>query len=226
MSGTLFLVATPIGNRGDLSPRAREVLASVDLVCAEDTRVAGKLLAMLQVKKRLLRYDHHSHDRQLPHIVAALQEGLRVAYVSDAGTPGVEDPGGRLVAGIRAQCPEAKIVPIPGPSAVMTALSVSGFPAEYVHIFGFPPKKKGRQAYFDRMAGEEETVAFYESTHRIMDTLHALSERIPTRACIVARELTKLHETILRGTVSEVESALASGSQRGEFVVVLGPVRY
>ena len=168
MPHTLYMVATPIGNLADWSERARTVVLRVNAVFAEDTRVAMRLLRACGIQASVERYDHHSHARTWPRVLRALQEG-DVAYVSDAGTPGVEDPGGRLVAAAI----EAGFVvsPIPGPSAIMAALSVSGFPAERFVSFGFPPKRKGRQTFFDTVAATEGTTVLYESVHRIEKTL-------------------------------------------------------
>lgn len=222
MNGTLYMVATPIGNMRDVSDRARSTLSGVDLVCAEDTRVAGRLLAALQVSVPLCRYDHHSHDRQWKKILVTLQDGKSVAFVSDAGTPGVEDPGGRLVQAISQADPLIPICPIPGPSAIMAALSVSGLPADRFVCMGFPPKKKGRAAFFDTIATTSGTVVLYESTHRILSTLQEIAQRQPDRPMVVARELTKKFETILRGTAQTIAAELSTAVTKGEFIVVLG----
>lgn len=221
MAATLYMVATPIGNMADLSDRARSTLAGVDIVFAEDTRVAGSLLKKIGAQVPVARYDHHSHDTQVKVVEVALQEGKSVAYVSDAGTPGVEDPGGRLVAYVAERLPEVVIVPIAGPSAIMTALSVSGFPADAFTVMGFPPKKKGRQTYFDTLSQTSGTVVVYESTHRIIKTVEEMATRQPDRPMLAARELTKKFETLVRGSAAEVLAQLKEGSTKGEFILVV-----
>ncbi len=221
MKGVLYIVATPIGNMSDVSKRMISTLEGVDVVFAEDTRVAGSLLSKLELNKTVKRYDHHSHDKQVGEVVQLLAEGKSVAYVSDAGTPGIEDPGGRLVRAVADTFENAPIVPIPGPSAVATALSICGFPADKYTVAGFPPKKKGRSTYFDKLAEIKGTVALYESTHRIEKTVNEIAERTPDRQMVVARELTKKFETILRGTASELVDKLSTENTKGEFVIVL-----
>ena len=180
--------------------------------------MALRLLRACGIQESVDRSDHHSHARTWPRVLRALREG-GVAYVSDAGTPGVEDPGGRLVAAAI----EAGFVvdPIPGPSAIMAALSVSGFPAERFVSFGFPPKKKGRQTFFDTVAATEGTAVLYESVHRIEKTLGEIALRQPTRRILLARELTKMHEQLFRGTAESVLGALTTSTQKGEYMIVL-----
>ncbi|OGL66452.1 16S rRNA (cytidine(1402)-2'-O)-methyltransferase [Candidatus Uhrbacteria bacterium RIFCSPHIGHO2_01_FULL_63_20] len=224
MPGTLYVVATPIGNLSDLSDRAKRTLSSVDAVLCEDTRVTAKLLAVIGAKRTLVSLHQHSDERKLKEVVARLEAGESLALVTDAGTPGISDPGGILVeAVVAALGDEARIIPIPGPSALVTALSVSGFPSDRFAFLGFPPHKKGRQTYFKELAGIETTVVLYESTHRILKTLRELEQAVSKRPVVVCRELTKLHETVYRGTASEVTKRLESTSIRGEFVIVVAP---
>ena len=215
------MVATPIGNMEDVSKRMISTLKSVDIVFAEDTRVGRSLLNKLAIKTRVERYDHHSHDKVIGKVIEVLEGGSSVAYISDAGTPGVEDPGGRLVQSALQAMPELRVVPVSGPSAVMTALSVSGFPADKFVVLGFPPKKKGRQSYFDKVAKISGTIAIYESTHRIEKTVNEIAERQPNRQMMLAREMTKKFETFLRGTASDVRRQLATSNKKGEFIIVL-----
>lgn len=217
----LFVIATPIGNLSDLSPRAAEVLRSVDLIVCEDTRVALKLLTYLKIKKSLLAISQHADEARLARAIDALKQGRSVALTTDAGTPGISDPGGKLVEAALRKLPNLQVVPIPGPCAAIAALSVSGFPADKFFFFGFPPHKKGRRAYFARVAASRETVVFYESTHRILKTLGELGAAIGDRCLVVCRELTKLHETIYRGSSVEVTSRLKRGSIKGEFVIIV-----
>jgi len=177
----------------------------------------------LEIRKPLIAYHQHSDDRRTSEVLSMLVQGKSLALVTDAGTPGISDPGGKLVEGIVSKLPEVVIVPIPGPNAAIAALSVSGFPADAFLFLGFPPHKKGRRAYFERVAENEDTVVFYESTHRIMKTLVELAPLIDDRRICVGRELTKLHETIYRGTAAEVTEQLKSTSIKGEFVIVLAP---
>jgi len=223
MNGTLYIVATPIGNLSDISPRAAETLREASCVLAEDTRVAGKLLAHLAIKTTLERFDANSSASAIVKIIDRLKRGENIALVSDAGTPAISDPGAHLVDEIvRALGQETKIVPIPGPSAITSALSVSGFYSDRFSFFGFPPPKKGRGAYIKKIADAPETSVFFESPHRIRKTLAELAAICPERRAVVCRELTKMFETVHRGTVRE--TAAANGlREQGEFVVVLGP---
>ncbi|MDP3985444.1 MAG: 16S rRNA (cytidine(1402)-2'-O)-methyltransferase [bacterium] len=222
MPGTLFIVATPIGNLNDLSRRAMETLQAADVVLCEDTRVTGKLLAHFEIRRPLLSYHAHSNEMRTQEIIALLKEGKQLALVSDAGTPGINDPGGKLVERVVAELKDTvSIVPIPGPSAPIAALSASGFPADSFVYLGFPPHKKGRESFFRMIAAEEETVVFLESTHRILKALASLEQVIPNRQIMVARELTKMFETIYRGIPNEVTTRLTRDKIKGEFVVVV-----
>jgi 16S rRNA (cytidine1402-2'-O)-methyltransferase len=223
--GTLYVVATPIGNLSDLSARGMKTLAAVDAILCEDTRVTSKLLAVIKVEKTLIAFHQHSDMKRTDEVIERLRNGETLALVTDAGTPGISDPGGKLVeAVVNAFGAEANIIPVPGPNAAIAALSVSGFPADRFLFLGFPPHKKGRQGYFKEIAGFDGTVAFYESTHRIMKTLQELGALVGDRPLVVCRELTKLHETTYRGTAGEVTKALEATSIKGEFVIVVAPV--
>ncbi len=219
--GTLFLVATPIGNLADVSLRATKTLTDSDVICCEDTRVTAKLLAHLGIQKRTLTLHKHSSDATLYTVMQLLEQGKQVSLVTDAGTPGIADPGGKVVAA--ATKAGFAVCPIPGPCALVTALSVCGFPAEHFTFLGFPPQKKGRAGYFEEVAVLEDVVVFYESTHRITKTL---AELPPGRPLVLCRELTKLHETIYRGTPEEVATQLDATSMKGEFVLVLAPKKW
>jgi len=219
---TLFVVATPIGNLSDLSERAKATLLAVHMVLCEDTRVTGKLLHHFGIKTPMMSYHQHSGDDKTKKILDLLEQGHDLALVTDAGTPGISDPGGKLVEIVVKK--QFSVIPIPGPSAVIAALSICGFSTDEFIFLGFPPNKKGRQTYFDRLARIESTVVIYESTHRIFKSLEEINKRTPQRHLVVCRELTKLHETIYRGTAAEVTEALTSTSIKGEFVIVLAPV--
>lgn len=222
MSGTLFIVATPIGNLEDVTARAVRVLGEADAIACEDTRVTSKLLAHLNISKPLLSVHEHTNPRAVAALVDRLKKGERVAYVCDAGTPGMNDPGGKLVeaayeAGVH-------IEPIPGPSALTAAISVCGFAMDEFTYIGFIPHKKGRETLFKEMAERETPTIFLESTHRIMKTLEALAKHLdPERAVFVGRELTKLHETLYRGMITDIVQQLEGTSTKGEFIVIIGP---
>ncbi|MCR4312450.1 MAG: 16S rRNA (cytidine(1402)-2'-O)-methyltransferase [Candidatus Uhrbacteria bacterium] len=222
LSGKLYVVGTPIGNLGDISARALKTLGEVDVVVCEDTRVSGKLLAALEIRKPLMSFHEHSDPRRTHEIVTQLLEGKNMALVTDAGTPGVNDPGGVLVAA--AAKVGIEVVPISGPNAGVTALSVCGFPADRYLFLGFPPNKKGRETFFRELDDVDSTVVLYESTHRIMKTLEQLKQL--ERQLVVCRELTKLHETIYRGSVDDIVSKLEATSTKGEFVIVIAPKKW
>ncbi len=226
MNNTLYIVATPIGNLSDITERAKATLGLVDAILCEDTRVTSKLLAVYGIRRTLVAYHQHSDTKRTNEILAMLREGKSLALVTDAGTPGISDPGGMLVeAVVREFGSDVAIVPIPGPSAVIAALSVSGFPSDEFIFLGFPPHKKGRQTFFKKVAAIESTVVMYESTHRILKTLGEIegAMRGGDRKLVVCRELTKFYETIYRGTAADVTEQLKSTSIKGEFVIVLAP---
>lgn len=219
----LYIVATPIGNLEDVSPRAISVLSSSDLILAEDTRVTKVLLSKYGIKKPILSYHQHSKIGKINEIIVLLKEDKTLSLVSDAGTPGINDPGNFLIQEVLKELPDFKIVPIPGPNAAIAALSISGFPADKFIFLGFPPHKKGRQTFFKRISEMEETVVFYESKHRILKALTELRDlsNIGDRPIVVARELTKQFETIYRGIVDQVSEQLNKTKVLGEFVVII-----
>lgn len=228
---TLWVVATPIGNLQDISLRAIEVLKSADAIVCEDTRVTAKLLAHFNIQKSLLTYHQHSDEVAITRIAALLQEGKNLALVSDAGTPGINDPGGYLIERMLALVSDLTVVPIVGANAAVAALSVSGFPADRYAYWGFVPHKKGRNTFFAELAQYPDTVVFYESKFRIIKTLTQLQQACeaigtPERPVLVARELTKQFETLYRGTANEVLTQLNNNKVLGEFVVVVAPKRW
>lgn len=225
MLGKFYVVATPIGNLTDLSERAKTTLANVDVILCEDTRVTHKLLSAIGVQKQTFSYHQHSGQDKTRFAIDTLEFGKNLAIVSDAGTPAISDPGGKLVEELVDHFGERlTIIPIPGPCAITSALSIAGFPADEFLFLGFPPHKKGRGAFFSRVGKSLCTVVFYESTHRILKTLDELAQSISDRRIVVCRELTKVHETVYRGTASEVTNALKTGSIKGEFVIVVSPI--
>jgi 16S rRNA (cytidine1402-2'-O)-methyltransferase len=216
------MVATPIGNLKDITLRAFEVLRGADLIVCEDTRVTSKLLARHDIRKPLMSLHEHSGDTALAKIIKAVEEGKGVAYVSDAGTPGLNDPGGKLVEAAFAA--GIKVEPIPGASALTAAISVCGFPMDEFVYLGFAPHKKGRQTMFTEIAADKRPCVMLESTHRIQKTLEALAGVLDERRLIfLGRELTKMHETLYRGTCREVMDQLAKTSSKGEFTLIVGP---
>ncbi len=219
----LYIVSTPIGNLEDVSLRAVSVLNNVDLILAEDTRVTKVLLDKYNIKTDMLSYHQHSGFQKIDRIVSLLKEGKDLALVSDAGTPGINDPGNYLISQILKEIPDLKIVAVPGANAAITALSISGFPTDKFVYMGFPPHKKGRQTFFKKVGQTDETVVFYESKHRILKALKELKAQIGDRHIMIARELTKQFETIYRGTVEEVLNKLSRNKENllGEFVVVI-----
>lgn len=223
---TLFIVATPIGNLGDMSHRALEVLNDVDIIVCEDTRHSKKLLMHYNVSKPLQSFHAHSSDKDVQKIIAILREGKSVAYISDAGTPGISDPGFMLTSACVKE--GITIVPIPGPSAFVTALMASGLPINAFWYVGYLPAKKGRQKLFDQFDEKDATIVFYESKYRLAKMIDGLLLRMPNRTIVVAKELTKMHETYFRGTVAELASQYKENSsfQLGEFVVILGPKNF
>lgn len=200
--------------------RALRVLREVDLVAAEDTRRTAKLLNHYEIQARLTSYHQHNERRKLPELLARLQDGAKIALVSDAGTPGISDPGTRLVRAAReAGC---LVQVVPGPSAVIAALVVSGFPADAFVFAGFPPRRSNeRKTWLASLSNEPKTVVFFEAPHRIRETLQDISNRFGDRPIAVARELTKLYEEVLYGTAAQVLTQLRE--PRGEFTVVISP---
>lgn len=222
----LYIVATPIGNLKDITLRALEILKSVDLILCEDTRVTKKLLLKYEIEKPLWSYHQHSRLNKIEQIINELSLGKNIALVSDAGTPGISDPGGILIQTVYEKLgDDVKIVPIPGVNAAITALSISGFPADNFHFLGFPPNKKGRKTFFEKIAKIEETIVFYESKYRIEKALLELEKVIGIRQMIVCRELTKQFETIYRGSAGECLESLRKDKILGEFVVVIRAVK-
>lgn len=222
---TLYIIATPIGNLEDITLRALRVLKDVDLILCEDTRVTKHLLVKYEIDKPTMSYHAQSKLSKVEKIFEMLEEGKNLALVSDAGTPTISDPGCMLVAQVRARFgEEVKIEAIPGASAVLSALSVSGFPSSEFLFLGFLPHKKGRETLFKEIALAKRTVVFYESPHRMAKALASLAEHMePERKVLVAREITKMFEENVHGTLAEVVAYFQAHPDhiRGEFVVVV-----
>lgn len=218
------MVATPIGNLEDITLRALRTLKESDVVYAEDTRVIAKLLARYEIKKPLQRLDAATELKRADDIIARLEAGEHVVLVSDAGTPGISDPGARLVSRVRALAPGARIEAIPGPSALTAALSIAGMDSNGFTFLGFLPHKKGRQTAIKKIATSDIPVVLYESPHRILKLLTEL-EALKVSRVTIARELTKVHEEVVSGTVAKLQAHFAAhpDTVRGEFVVIVEP---
>jgi 16S rRNA (cytidine1402-2'-O)-methyltransferase len=218
--GTLFIVSTPIGNMEDITLRALRVLKEVDLIAAEDTRRTGLLLRRFEIQTPLTSYFEGNELKKREFILSKLKEGKYIALVSDAGTPGISDPGFRLIQlAIESQIP---IVPVPGPSAAITALSVSGLPTDAFLFKGFlPHKSKKRKDLLRQLEEVRETLIFYESPHRISETLKDIFEILGDREIVLTRELTKVYEEIIRGKVSEILNQVGDRTLKGEITLVI-----
>lgn len=223
MRGQLYIVSTPIGNLGDLTYRAVEILKSVDLIACEDTRRTRVLLDHYAIKKTLVSYHDHSESHKAPRLVEQIKEGRSLALVSDAGTPGIADPGYRLIAEAIRQ--GVRVEAVPGAAAFLTALTVSGLPADRFAFEGFLPVKSGaRRKRLSAAAASDRTVIFYESPHRILKSLEAAAEILPVSAAVVVvRELTKKFEEVVRGSAREVLAHFKAVEPLGEFVLLIGP---
>ena len=220
MAGQLMVVGTPIGNLGDLSPRAAEALADCDFIAAEDTRVTVKLLNHLGIKKPMISYFEHNKRERGELICARLEAGETCALVTDAGMPAISDPGQLLVA----QCHERGIpvTVVPGPSAVVSALALSGLPTGRFTFEGFlSTAKKSRREHLDAIRGESRTMVFYEAPHKLPSTLRDLAGALGERRIALVREITKIHEEVIRTTLPEAAARFAEGGARGEFVLVI-----
>ena len=221
MPGTLFLVATPIGNLADITHRALQVLRDVDLIACEDTRHTHKLLQHYGIDTKTISYHEHNEQQRATELIELLKQGSDVAIVSDAGTPSISDPGFRLVrAAVESEIP---IVPLPGPSALISALIAAGLPTDQFFFGGFLPARSGaRRARFDELRSVPGTLIFYEAPHRLAASLSDAHEILGEREAVVARELTKLHEEIRRGRLSELAEHYSTVEQpRGEIVLLI-----
>jgi len=219
LSGALYVVATPIGNLSDMTYRAQYVLDNVDLIAAEDTRTSGVLLRHYDVKTQLRSYHSYNLKTETPKLVKLLKQGKSIALISDAGTPGISDPGYQLVQACIEQ--EIKVIPIPGASALTAALPVSGLPINRFVFEGFLPQKKGRKTRLEWLSQEDRTVVFYESPHRIERTVNDLIKFFGDRKCVMARELTKKFEEIFRGNLSDLKTRLEVKKIKGEIVLLI-----
>ncbi|MFT5180066.1 MAG: 16S rRNA (cytidine1402-2'-O)-methyltransferase [Candidatus Paceibacteria bacterium] len=219
----IYVTATPIGNLEDITLRALRILKEVDVILCEDTRVTKKLLSHFDIKTPTMSYHSNSKLSKVEKIFELLKEGKDLALVSDAGTPTISDPGSKLISEIREELPDVNIVSVPGPSALVSALSIAGVKSAEFIFLGFLPHKKGRETIFKEIANEKRTVVFYESPHRILKALESLRENSPQKDVTIAREITKLYEEVLKGKAGELLAMLEENpvKQKGEFVVIV-----
>lgn len=222
-SGRLYVVATPIGNLKDITLRAIDTLESVDAILCEDTRITSRLLSSLSIKKPLILFHQHTPQVKINQLVKKIKSGGRIALVTDSGTPGISDPGSKLIKAVL-EYGKIRMIPLPGPSALTTALSISGAPSKNILFLGFLPHKKGRQTLFKEMKtelGKERTVVFFESPHRIFKTLSSLKKmKLPFRI-VIARELTKKFEEVFYGSLTDID--IRNIKAKGEFTIVIYP---
>ena len=223
--GVLYVVATPIGNLADMTFRGVDTLLSVDMIACEDTRVTRKLLDHYDIDTRVVTYHQHSNDVQSQRIIDEISVGKDVAIVTDAGTPGVSDPGNRLVAEVVKN--GISVVSVPGASAVSAIISIAGIDMQKYTFMAYPPHKKGRQTFFTKVCASDVPVIYYESVHRVIKNLTMLSEMNSEMNVIIGRELTKMHEQTVRGKVTEILEYFEENSDkvRGEFVIIAYKVK-
>ena len=222
---TFYIIATPIGNLEDITFRAIRTLKEVELVLCEDTRVTKRLFDKYDISTQMLSYHAQSGETKVELILEKISQGKNIALVTDAGTPGISDPGSLLISRIRNDFPDLKIVSIPGASALTSALSIAGVPTHEFIFLGFMPHKKGRETIFKEIAVSERTMVFYESTHRILKTLESLNKYLKdtNKKVTIAREITKIYEEVLQGSAIQILEILNNNpeKQKGEFVVIV-----
>jgi 16S rRNA (cytidine1402-2'-O)-methyltransferase len=217
----LYIVSTPIGNLRDITLRALDILREVDFIACEDTRTSHILLNHYEIKKELISLNAVNERSRISQVISRIQEGASCALISDAGTPGISDPGNRLISAALKE--HIKVVPVPGATAAITALTLSGLPSDSFVFEGFLPQKKGRQKLLKELAEEERTIILYESVYRIRKLLEELNVYLPERLVVVCRELTKKFEETWRGYPSELIQSFDDKVSKGEFVVVISP---
>ena len=224
MQGKLYIVSTPIGNLKDITLRAIEILNEVDFILCEDTRVSSILLKHYNIIKKLISFNAVSEIKKIPLILERMQKGQRYALVSDSGTPAISDPGVRLVS--EAIKEGIQVITIPGATALIAALTISGLPTDSFVFEGFLPQKKGRQKKLKELIEEKRTIVLYESSHRIIKLINELVENLPDRYVVICRELTKKFEESWRGYPSEIKEKINEKILKGEFVIVIAPISF
>lgn len=220
IKGVLYLVSTPIGNLGDITYRAINILNDVSLIAAEDTRYSKKLLNHYQVETKMISYFEYNRDNRIPFLISNLVNGLNIAVITDAGTPGISDPAYKLVR--KAIDAGVKIESIPGPSAFLAALTASGLPTDRFLFEGFLPPKKGRNKRLSKLEDVDATIIYYESANRLKRTLNQLYDFFGDRPAVVARELTKMYEQVKRGTLLQLSNYFSEHQAKGECVILIG----
>ena len=220
---SFYVIATPIGNLEDISLRALRILKEVDIILSEDTRVSAKLLSHYKIKKPLISFHQHSSSSKFEKVLQLLKSGKSLALISDAGTPNISDPGGQLVSYLRDQVPDLQIEAIPGPSALIAALSIAGIKADKFCFFGFLPHKKGRQKELEEIMTSKYPVVFYESKYRILKLLQELLDKGSNKKIMIFRELTKKYQSFYQGSAKSLLEELQSDtkSQQGEFTIII-----
>jgi len=221
MNGKLYIVSTPIGNLKDITLRALETLEDVEFILCEDTRITSRILNHYNISKKLISFNAVSEKKKIPNVIERIKSGDNCALVSDAGTPAISDPGVRLIS--EAIKEQIDVVPVPGTSAVIAALTISGLPTDSFIFEGFLPQKKGRQKKLKELAEEKRTLIIYESTYRIKKLVDELAEYLPDRYIVVCRELTKKFEETWRGYPNEIKEVIDEKISKGEFVIVVAP---
>ena len=223
-SGSLYIVATPIGNLKDFSFRAVETLKNVDFILCEDTRTTGNLLKHFEIKNELISFNARMEEKKIESVIKRIKSGSTCALLSDAGTPAISDPGVRLVNAAHKNGIE--VVGIPGANAAVLALSIAGLPTDSFIFEGFLPQKKGRQKLLKKLADEDRTIVLYESMYRIEKLINELNELMPNRIIAIGRELTKIFEEVWRGYPNEILDSLSEHKLKGEFVVIIAPINW
>lgn len=217
----LYIIATPIGNLEDITLRALKILKSVDYILCEDTRHSLKLLKHYQIEKPLISYHQHSQLKKIDEIINLLKNGKNLALISDAGTPGISDPGNKLIKEVLKEIPEIEIIPIPGASAIISSASISGLNTDKFIFLGFPPSKNKRKKFFEEIKNYSYPVIIYESPYRLIKTLEEIKNVIPLAEVVVGKELTKIYEKIYRGSIEQVIKEIKRDGVKGEYTIII-----
>ncbi|MEM5782465.1 MAG: 16S rRNA (cytidine(1402)-2'-O)-methyltransferase [Candidatus Aenigmatarchaeota archaeon] len=217
----LYIIATPIGNLEDITLRALKILKSVDYILCEDTRHSLKLLKHYQIEKPLISYHQHSQLKKIDEIINLLKNGKNLALISDAGTPGISDPGNKLIKEVLKEIPEIEIIPIPGASAIISLASISGLNTDKFIFLGFPPSKNKRKKFFEEIKNYSYPIIIYESPYRLIKTLEEIKNFMPLAKVVVGKELTKVYEKIYRGSIEQVIKEIKDDGVKGEYTIII-----